>query len=71
MISILQYPFIDSYLYTTSFFKGCTSPLQQWLLFGKIAENPIVTPTTSVQVITPSGINRYLQSVTVEATTAA
>lgn len=71
MISILQFPFITPYFYTTQFLGSCTSPLQQWFLFGKIAENPIVTPSTSVQVITPSGVNKYLQSVTVEATAAA
>ena len=40
----------------------------QWLAFGKLAENPVVTPSTSVQVVRPSGANRYLESVTVEAT---
>jgi hypothetical protein len=46
------------------------NPVFNWLTFGKIPENPIVTPTTAVQVVTPSAINRYLQSVTVEATSA-
>jgi hypothetical protein len=41
------------------------------LTFGKLPENPVVTPTTSVQVIKPSAVNRYLESVTVEATTTA
>jgi hypothetical protein len=47
------------------------SPLGNWLTFGKLPENPVVTPTTSVQVIKPSAVNRYLESVTVEATTTA
>lgn len=65
----LQFPFITPYIYATSFFGiGCRTPLQQWLLFGKIAENPVVTPTTTVQVIRPSAVNRYLETVTVEAT---
>jgi hypothetical protein len=51
-------------MYVTS-----ASPLATWFAFGKIAENPVVTPTTSVQVIKPSAVNRYLQSVTVEAVT--
>lgn len=50
-------------------FTSSASPLATWLAFGKIAENPVVTPTTSVQVIRPSGANRYLQSVTVNAVT--
>lgn len=54
------------YDYVAMFVTSAT-PLATWLAFGKIAENPVVTPTTSVQVIRPSGANRYLQSVTVEA----
>lgn len=68
-MDILQFPFITPYTYALSFTKGCGSPLQQWLVYGKIAENPVVTPSTTVQVVRPSGANRYLQSVTVEATT--
>lgn len=67
MTSILQYPFITPYEYSTMFLYT-SSPLEQWLLHGKIAENPIVTPSTTTQVIYPSGVNRYLQSVTVKAT---
>ena len=47
---------------------SCGNPIFQILTFGKIPENPVVTPTTSIQVITPSAPNRYLQSVTVKAT---
>ena len=67
MISVLQYPFVTPYTYTTQFLTGCTSPLQQWLIYGKIPENPIVTPSSSVQVITASAANKYLKSVTVKA----
>ena len=68
-MNILQFPFITPYVYATNFFgTGYRTPLQQWLLFGKIAENPVVTPTTTVQVIRPSAVNRYLETVTVEAT---
>jgi hypothetical protein len=45
------------------------TPLERWLTFGKLPENPVVTPTSTVQVVTPSGVNRYLQSVTVNAVT--
>jgi hypothetical protein len=41
------------------------NPLIGWLAFGKLPENPIVTPNTTTQVIVPSGENRFLQSVTV------
>jgi hypothetical protein len=43
-------------------------PVFSFLAFNKLPENPVVTPSTSVQAITPSSVNRYLQSVTVNAT---
>lgn len=43
------------------------SPINRWLVFGKLPENPVVTPTSSVQVIHPSAENKFLQSVTVNA----
>jgi hypothetical protein len=46
---------------------GTGNPVFSWITFGKIPENPKVTPSSSVQVIRPSSANRYLQSVTVEA----
>jgi hypothetical protein len=55
------------------FFNGYFStlnPLSRWFAFGKIPENPVVTPSSSVQVIRPSAQNRYLESVTVEAVTS-
>jgi hypothetical protein len=47
----------------------CTSlnPVVNWLAFGKLPENPIITPSATVQVVAPSAENRYLQTVTVEA----
>jgi hypothetical protein len=45
----------------------CSNTVTNWLAFSKLPENPVVTPTSSVQVITPSAENRYLNSVTVEA----
>jgi hypothetical protein len=41
------------------------SPLMGWFAFGKLPENPVVTPSTVTQVIIPSAENRFLQSVTV------
>jgi hypothetical protein len=49
----------------TQFCNSNTIP--NWLAFSKLPESPVVTPTNSVQVITPSAENRYLSSVTVEA----
>lgn len=69
-MDILQYPFITPYSYVSMYTRNL-SPLGNWLVFGKLPENPVVTPTTSVQVIRPSAVNRYLESVTVEATTTA
>lgn len=43
------------------------SPITRWLAFGKLPENPIITPTNSVQVVTASAENKFLQSVTVNA----
>lgn len=68
MTDILQYRFVTPYSYAASFINE-SSPLTAWLVFGKLAENPIVEATTYDQVITPSGENRYLESVTVKATT--
>lgn len=68
MNDVIQYRFLTPYNYV-AMFTSSASPLATWLAFGKIAENPVVTPTTSVQVINPSGANRYLQSVTVNAVT--
>jgi hypothetical protein len=44
---------------------NCGNPVFAWLSFGKLPENPVVTPTSSRQVITASSINRYLNTVTV------
>lgn len=68
MNDVIQYKFLTPFTYM-SMFIGNNFPLTNWLVFGKIAENPVVTPSTSVQVVRPSGVNRYLASVTVEATT--
>jgi hypothetical protein len=41
------------------------SPLNMWLAFGKLPESPVITPSSSVQVVRPSAENRFLQSVVV------
>jgi hypothetical protein len=37
-----------------------------WIAFGKLPENPVITPNTTTQVVRPSSERRYIQSVTVE-----
>jgi hypothetical protein len=50
--------------------RFCTlNPISSWLAFGKLPENPVVTPSSSIQVIRPSAENKFLESVTVEAVT--
>jgi hypothetical protein len=46
---------------------NCGNPIFSLLTFNKLPENPVITPTTSVQVVRPSAFNRYLESVTVNA----
>lgn len=70
-MNVLQFPFITPYSYAAIFTQCHSTPLQEWLLFGKLPENPVVVPTTTVQVVKPSSVNKYLASVTVEATTTA
>lgn len=67
MNNVIQYRFLTPFNYASMFIQY-NSPLVAWLVFGKIAENPVITPSTSIQVVRPSGANRYLESVTVEAT---
>lgn len=45
--------------------ESCGNPVFNWLAFGKLPENPIVTPSNNTQYIQPSAKNRYLQSVTI------
>lgn len=68
MISVIQYPFFNMQSNAIYTIGGCYfSPVVSWLLNGKIAENPVVTPSSTVQVVKPTAQNRFLQSVTVEA----
>jgi hypothetical protein len=50
---------------------GSGTWINNFLISNKIGENPVVTPSTSIQVIRPSAPNRYLESVTVNATTTS
>jgi hypothetical protein len=68
MLSPLNFPCITYGVLLRNNF--CTlNPVVSWLTFGKLPENPVVTPSSTVQVITPSAENKFLQSVTVEAIT--
>lgn len=64
---MFNYKNITSLTFCNSLIK-IEDPMIGWLLNGKIAENVVVTPSSSTQVITASGPNRYLNSVTVTAT---
>lgn len=65
-MDILRIPYITPLSYMSNF---CTAmpnnSLYNWLIWGRIAENPVVTPTMREQVIMPSAKNRYLNSVTI------
>jgi hypothetical protein len=73
MISPICYPSFSQYSFMCSFCQPIVaniSPAMTWIAFGKIPENPVITPNTTVQVVRPSSINRYLQTVTVNAVAA-
>ena len=72
MISPIMYPNFNSFSMVSWMIqptcqKAC--PVLSYITFGKLPENPVVTPSSSVQLIAPSNINRFLQTVTVEAVT--
>lgn len=46
--------------------NACNNPVFNWLTFGRIPENPVITPNGNTQVVYPSAKNRYIQSVTVK-----
>jgi hypothetical protein len=72
MLSPLLFPGFNSLSLVSFLVKpvcDCSCPILSVLAFGKLPENPVVTPGTSVQVVRPSSVNRFLQSVTVKATT--
>jgi hypothetical protein len=65
MLSFTAYPNVTYGFILRSNFCGNVNPLVNWLAFGKLPENPVVTPSSSTQVIRPSAENRFLESVTV------
>jgi hypothetical protein len=72
MVPFFNYGTVTPFLLTkltTSWL--CPNPCQimNYLTFGQIAENPVITPSSSVQVVRASAPNRFLNSVTVNATT--
>lgn len=69
-ISPIYYPFVDVGVILRANLPHC-NPIQAWLAFGKLPENPIVTPNATRQLIQPSAQNKYLQTVTVEPIPAA
>ena len=73
MFNVLEYSHVRPYGYCLSTIGSVreksalnSSPVYCWLLAGKIPESPTITPTNVAQVITPSGANRTLQTVTVK-----
>ncbi len=73
MFNVLEYSRVRPYGYCLSTISYGqekstlnSSPVYRWLLTGKIPESPTITPTNVTQVITPSGVNRTLQTVTVK-----
>ena len=68
MISPVNYRCVNGFSFAASFCQpivSCISPAMAWIAFGKLPENPIITPNTTTQVIRPTSVNRYLQTVTV------
>jgi hypothetical protein len=67
MTSVLQYPFITGSSFTIN---NCncsnivtSSPVYNWILFGKIPESGYAVPTYRSIITTASGKNRYLSDV--------
>lgn len=71
MLSPIYFPSITYGLILKGKFCNCACGTQNylinWLAFGKLPENPVITPNTTTQVVRPSSVNRFLQTVTVEA----
>lgn len=68
MFTCLQYPTVSSESVVIYAIDRSGSlqknPVYNWMLFGKIGENPVVSPAYYTQVTTPSGKNRVLTEVT-------
>jgi hypothetical protein len=75
MTSILQYPFITGSSFTVN---NCacsnvitTSPVYNWILFGKVAESGYAVPAYRPVVTSASSKNRYLTDVVTAAIPAS
>jgi hypothetical protein len=69
MTSVLQYPFITGSVFTANCLSsGVTStPVYNWILFGKLPENGFAVPGYAPVVTSATGKNRYLSDVVTAA----
>lgn len=71
MISCLQYPFFNSFSFMeTAVTRNCScsggvGSIIYSFAFNKLPESPVITPSTSKQIVRPSAFNKYLAQVTV------
>lgn len=69
--SVLQYPYFVGPYFTVNncFCSGVvrSNPVYNWLFFGRLPENPVVSPLYRTTVVEPSARNRALETVTVKA----
>ena len=67
MLSPIKFPSLTYGGLLLSRFCGNTNSVVRWLAFGKLPENPVITPTSSTQVVRASAENKFLETVTVES----
>jgi hypothetical protein len=68
MLSPIVFPSITYGLILQNRLGHC-DPITAWLTFGKLPENPVINPSSSTQVVIPSGRNKFLNSVIVNPIT--
>ena len=68
MCPCFEYQLLNTETYAKSFCSNCLPSVGNWLLNGKLPETITVKPSTSVQVVTATAKNRYLDKVVVLAT---
>lgn len=70
MFNTLIYPGFNSEALVLSMIgepiQGIGNPVFEWLLRGRLPENPVVTPNGDTQVVVASAKNKYIESVTVK-----
>lgn len=65
-MDILKIPYTTPSILVDSFCSTIkNTPIYNWLMWGRIAENPVITPSMQTQEVMPSAKNRYLNSVKV------